>query len=167
MATSAATSPSFTAAFASGFSVVAMRRCNLSRPDSCRARRWRYVHRAHVVFVEADRLPSCEARKTIWLPSVSEAATSSSPCSMLMAMIPRCITCEKSFTALFFTVHYAWQKRRSDFLLPDRVGKHRAYSLARLQANQMPHACLCRQPRCREFIHLEPIHASRVGENQM
>ncbi len=49
-------------------------------------------------------MPLCVARNTIWLPSVIVASTSSSSLSMPIAIIPRDITFEKSFSGVFFTV---------------------------------------------------------------
>ena len=53
------------------------------------------------------------------------------------------------------------------FFFQIAYGKHRAYSLARLQANQIANMLAFAGSRdVGNLIHLEPIHASRVGENQ-
>src|ERR1035438_8243960 len=64
---------------------------------------WRPIGRT---FSSSKRiaLPSCVARKTIWLPSVQLAATSSSSFSMAMALMPIDRTLLKSFNGVFLTV---------------------------------------------------------------
>src|SRR5450432_819712 len=90
--------------------------------------------------------PSCEARKIICWPSVNRAATSSSSFSIPMAMMPRVMTLEKSFTGVFFTT-------------PLRVTKKtKLFSSSRLRTAGSAYV--------RNLIDLQPVHTAGIGKNQ-
>src|SRR5581483_11627915 len=111
--------------------------------------------------------PSCEARNTIWLPSVSVVPTSSSSLSMPMAMMPRDMTLEKSFSSVFFTVPLRGEEDVSSFFFEVTHGEHGPYCLARLQRYQVADVlALAGGADIRDLVHLEPVNAAAVGEDK-
>ena len=104
----------------------------------------------------------------IWLPSVSVAATSSSPFSMPMAMMPRDMTLQKSLQRRL--LHGAVAGGEEDvlaFFFEIAHGEHGAHGFAGLQTDQVADVlALAGGADVRNFVDLEPVDAARVGEDQ-
>jgi len=61
----------------------------------------------HVVLVKTDRLPVMRSQKYNLIPIGQRSRHQFVALFNIDAIIPRCITCEKSFTSVFFTVRCA------------------------------------------------------------
>ena len=113
-------------------------------------------------------MPSWEARKTIWLPSVMRAATSSSPCfnsdgvdavgahvhelAQLRFLHQAVAGGEEDVLVLFFEIAH---------------GEHGLYGFAGLQADQVADVlAFSGGADVGDFVDLEPVDAALVGEDE-
>jgi len=113
-------------------------------------------------------MPSCEAMKTICVPLVMRAATSSSPSSMLMALMPLERTCMNSRSSDFF--YQAVAGGEEDvfvFFFEIAHGEHGADGLAGLQSDEIADVLAAAGGAyVGNFIDLEPVDTAFVGEDE-
>ena len=125
-------------------------------------------HGADVVFVEANRLAIVRSEEDDLLAVGERGGDQFVALSMLMAMMPRDITWEKSFTSVFFTVPLRVAKKT---YLPSS-SRSRTASMVRTvspgcKADQVADVlALAGGADVGNLVHLQPVHASRVGEDQ-
>ena len=87
---------------------------------------------------------------------------------MPIAIMPRDMTLEKSLSAVFFTVPLRVTKKTYSLLFLQIAHRQEGFhGFARLQCNQVADVfALAGSTDVGDLVHLQPVHASRVGEHQ-
>ena len=132
------------------------------------SRPWR-PHRANVIFVEADRLPIMRSEED------DLVAVGQRGCDQFVALLdadgdnPALTSHAKNLSARSSSpCHCAWRRKYIGLLLPDS----RTASMVRtvspgLQADEIADVlALAGRAHIGNLIHLEPVHASGIGEDQ-